>query len=72
MKVRAIIGVAALVLAAVLTMGGVTPTPAAEPYVIGGIFSITGPASYLGDPENKTMELLAAEVTPRGALKGIP
>ncbi|MBM4274277.1 MAG: ABC transporter substrate-binding protein [Deltaproteobacteria bacterium] len=72
MKVRAIIGVAALVLAAVLTMGGVTPTPAAEPYVIGGIFSITGPASYLGDPENKTMELLAAEVNAKGGIKGHP
>jgi branched-chain amino acid transport system substrate-binding protein len=72
MKARSVIGVAALILAAVLIMGGVTPAPAAEPYVIGGIFSITGPASYLGDPESKTMEMLAAEVNAQGGIKGHP
>jgi len=72
MKARTVIGVAALVMAAVLTMGSVSPAPAAEPYVIGGIFSITGPASYLGDPENKTMEMLAAEINAKGGIKGHP
>ena len=43
-----------------------------EPYVIGGIFSITGPASYLGSPERNTMEMLAEAINAKGGIKGHP
>ena len=31
------------------------PAPSGEPIKIGAIFSVTGPASPLGDPEKKTV-----------------
>ncbi|MCL4500946.1 MAG: ABC transporter substrate-binding protein [Deltaproteobacteria bacterium] len=43
-----------------------------EPYVIGGIFSITGPASYLGEPERNSLEMVAGEVNAKGGINGHP
>ena len=34
-------------------------------YKVGGVFSVTGRASFLGDPEKKTVEMLA-ETDQRG------
>jgi len=45
---------------------------AAEPYKIGAVFSITGPASFLGEPEKKTAEMIAAEVNKQGGINGHP
>jgi branched-chain amino acid transport system substrate-binding protein len=42
------------------------------PYKIGGIFAITGPASFLGEPERNSMELLAEDINTRGGIKGHP
>ena len=36
--------------------------PAKSVYKIGGIFSSTGRASFLGDPEKKTMEMMVEPV----------
>lgn len=72
MRGKAIVALMGLALAALLGAGGVSPAGGAEPYVIGGVFSITGTHSYLGDPENKTMELLAAELNAKGGIKGHP
>jgi branched-chain amino acid transport system substrate-binding protein len=41
-----------------------------EPYKIGGIFSITGPSSFLGDPEKKTMEMVIDEINANGGIDG--
>ena len=41
-----------------------------EPYKIGGIFSITGPASFLGDPEKKSMEMVIEQINSRGGIDG--
>ncbi len=72
MKARASLGLVALVLAGLLVLN-VTPIKAEQkPYVIGGIFSITGPASYLGEPERNTMEMLAAEFNAKGGIEGHP
>jgi branched-chain amino acid transport system substrate-binding protein len=49
--------------------GKTTPN---EPIVIGGIFSITGPASYLGEPERNSMEMVTAEVTDKGGVNWRP
>jgi branched-chain amino acid transport system substrate-binding protein len=43
-----------------------------EPYVIGGIFSITGPASYLGEPERNSLQMVAEEINAKGGLNGRP
>jgi branched-chain amino acid transport system substrate-binding protein len=51
---------------------GCAKAPEAEPYVVGGIFSITGPASYLGEPERNTMEMLAEAINAKGGIKGHP
>lgn len=39
-------------------------------YKIGGIFAITGPASFLGDPEKKSMELAIARINAAGGIDG--
>jgi branched-chain amino acid transport system substrate-binding protein len=55
-----------------LLAAGCAKGPETEPYVVGGIFSITGPASYLGEPERNTMEMLAASINAAGGIKGHP
>ena len=37
---------------------------------IGALFSVTGPASFLGEPEKKTLEMLVREVNAKGGIKG--
>ena len=44
----------------------------AEPYVVGGIFSISGPASYLGEPERNSMEMVAEAINAQGGINGHP
>ncbi len=62
-----------LVLAALLLLAaGCGKGSKAEPYVIGGIFSITGPASYLGEPERNSMEMVAEEINAKGGINGHP
>ncbi|NLI81669.1 MAG: ABC transporter substrate-binding protein [Deltaproteobacteria bacterium] len=43
---------------------------AKEPYRIGGVFSITGASSFLGDPEKKSMEMAIEEINARGGIDG--
>jgi branched-chain amino acid transport system substrate-binding protein len=43
---------------------------AAEPLKIGAILSVTGPASFLGAPEAKTLEMLVAETNQKGGVMG--
>ncbi len=38
---------------------------------IGGLFSVTGPASFLGEPEKKTLEMLVKEVNAKGGINGM-
>jgi len=45
---------------------------AADPIIVGGIFSITGPQSYLGEPERNTMEMVAETINAQGGIKGRP
>jgi len=39
-------------------------------YKIGGIFSVTGPASFLGDPEKKSMEMAVEQINNNGGIDG--
>jgi branched-chain amino acid transport system substrate-binding protein len=43
-----------------------------EPYMVGGIFSISGPASYLGEPERNSMQMVAEAVNAKGGINGHP
>jgi branched-chain amino acid transport system substrate-binding protein len=43
---------------------------AASPIRIGGLFSVTGPASFLGEPEKKSLELLVKDINSRGGVSG--
>jgi branched-chain amino acid transport system substrate-binding protein len=48
------------------------PCVAAEPYKIGAVFSITGGASFLGEPEKKTAEMIRDEINKQGGVNGHP
>lgn len=37
---------------------------------IGAVFAVTGPASFLGDPQKKTIEMLVEEVNANGGIDG--
>ncbi|MGA7875475.1 MAG: ABC transporter substrate-binding protein [Desulfoferrobacter sp.] len=43
-----------------------------EPYKIGAVFSITGPASFLGEPEKKTAEMIKDDINKQGGIDGHP
>ncbi|MBF0328117.1 MAG: ABC transporter substrate-binding protein [Nitrospirae bacterium] len=43
-----------------------------EPYKIGAIFSVTGPASFLGEPEKNTVIMLQEQINKAGGINGHP
>jgi branched-chain amino acid transport system substrate-binding protein len=50
---------------------GVIITPAlADSYKVGAVFSVTGRASFLGDPEKKTVVMLAEQINKAGGING--
>jgi len=42
----------------------------AEVYKVGAVFSVTGRASFLGDPEKKTAEMIAEKINNNGGING--
>ncbi len=68
MKLRNLL--AAITTSAALFHGGLTQ--AAEPIKIGTFLAVTGPASFLGDPELKTLQLYVDEINKEGGLLGRP
>ena len=59
-------------LAATLAASIFTGAQAAEPIKIGSFLSVTGPASFLGDPELKTLELYVERINAAGGVIGRP
>ncbi len=49
---------------------GTQPVRAADTIKVGAILAVTGPASFLGAPEARTMEMLAEELNAKGGIKG--
>jgi branched-chain amino acid transport system substrate-binding protein len=47
-------------------------TLAAEPLKIGALFSVTGPPSFLGEPERNTAQMVVDEINKAGGFKGRP
>jgi branched-chain amino acid transport system substrate-binding protein len=44
----------------------------AAAYKIGALFAVTGPASFLGEPEKKTVEMLVQQINKAGGINGHP
>lgn len=51
-------------------MAASLPAYAAEPIKIGGLFAVTGPASFLGEPERNTAQMLVNQINAAGGIKG--
>lgn len=66
MKIARFIVVALLFVAAL----AVSPAVAAESIKVGAILGVTGPASFLGAPEAKTLEMLVDDINKKGGIKG--
>jgi branched-chain amino acid transport system substrate-binding protein len=47
-----------------------SPALAADTVKIGSVLSITGPASFLGDPENKTLQMYVDKINSAGGVGG--
>ena len=59
-------------LASVLMLACINRVEAKEPYKVGAIFSVTGRASFLGEPEKKTAEMIAEWINSSGGINGHP
>ncbi|HUH50154.1 MAG TPA: ABC transporter substrate-binding protein [Mycoplana sp.] len=66
---RAILGAVA---ASALLAAGVAPVAAADPIKIGSVVSATGSTAFLGDPEAKTLKLVADQINAKGGILGRP
>jgi branched-chain amino acid transport system substrate-binding protein len=49
---------------------GVNLVNAAEPIKVGTFLTVTGPASFLGDPELKTLQMVVEDLNAKGGLNG--
>lgn len=57
-------------LGALLFTQGCAPAPEAKPVKIGALFSVTGPAAFLGAPEEKTAQMLVEKINASGGVNG--
>ena len=60
-----------LMVMAVPFIAGICKSDAAGTVRIGGLFAVTGPASFLGEPEKKTLEMLVNEANAKGGINGV-
>ncbi|HAO33426.1 MAG TPA: ABC transporter substrate-binding protein [Candidatus Competibacter sp.] len=56
--------------AVLLLLAGIGLVHAADPIKIGSFLTVTGPASFLGDPELKTLQMYVEELNAKGGVKG--
>ncbi|MFZ1984938.1 MAG: ABC transporter substrate-binding protein [Desulfatitalea sp.] len=61
---------AAVVVLVFLAICGWTIQPVLADYEVGAIFSVTGGASFLGDPEKKTAEMVVEKINQAGGING--
>ena len=61
---------AALCALALACLASAYAAPAGDPIKIGAIFGITGPAAYLGAPEDKTARMVVADINKSGGILG--
>lgn len=58
--------------AAIFLATGLNSAQAADPIKIGSFLTVTGPASFLGDPESKTLRLYVDSINAGGGINGRP
>jgi branched-chain amino acid transport system substrate-binding protein len=63
---------AAAALALALASGGAARAADKAPIKLGALFAVTGPASFLGEPEARTLQMLVAELNAQGGVDGRP
>jgi branched-chain amino acid transport system substrate-binding protein len=68
---RAVMVCMAFFLMGTLTMCQKKAAEVAE-YKVGAVFSVTGRASFLGDPEKKTAEMIVEQINQAGGINGTP
>src|SRR5215208_5090035 len=56
--------------AALLAAAVQTPAAEKEPLKVGALLAVTGPASFLGAPEARTLEMLVADLNAKGGVAG--
>ncbi|HXQ68565.1 MAG TPA: ABC transporter substrate-binding protein, partial [Alphaproteobacteria bacterium] len=56
--------------AALVAAAAAVGASAAEPIKIGSFLTVSGPASFLGDPEKKTLELYVERINAAGGVLG--
>jgi len=59
-----------VVLAAIAFAFSGAPAAAADTIKVGALLAVTGPASFLGAPEAKTLEMLVADLNAKGGVAG--
>jgi branched-chain amino acid transport system substrate-binding protein len=59
-----------VVLLVAMTLIVVSPVLAKETIKVGAILAVTGPASFLGAPEAKTLEMMVEDINKKGGIKG--
>jgi branched-chain amino acid transport system substrate-binding protein len=57
---------------AVVLLAAVGPVNSANPIKIGSFLTVTGPASFLGDPELKTLQMYVESINAKGGVDGHP
>ncbi len=57
---------------AVVLFAAVGPVNSANPIKIGSFLTVTGPASFLGDPELKTLQMYVESINAKGGVDGHP
>ena len=60
------------IVAAILLSTGLHSAQAADPIKIGSFLTVTGPASFVGDPELKTLQLYVESINAGGGINGHP
>jgi branched-chain amino acid transport system substrate-binding protein len=67
-----IIAVVVIAVALIILVPRIKKEPEAESYKIGAVFAITGPASWLGEPERNTVVMVAEMINSDGGINGVP
>jgi branched-chain amino acid transport system substrate-binding protein len=60
----------ALLAGAFIVSAGLAPALAQGEIKLGAVLSVTGPASFLGDPEKRTLEMVVEDLNARGGILG--
>ena len=63
---------AILFITAILFFSFISNVSAAEPYRVGAVLAVTGPAAWLGEPEKNTVKMIEEEINAAGGINGHP